>query len=146
MADEKRAERLDRLLRGYFEIIDEDLKAAEVLAQSGLRNAAYFVHQALEKLAKAALVRRDEEPGRDHDLTDLLSRLPDGDQTRVMLWPLRGYSSFATSFRYPTPGGRVPSPPPTDQLLADIMLTKEHATRIREVLLPPRDPPKRPRR
>jgi hypothetical protein len=51
------------------------------------------------------------------------------------LLPFVGYSAYATAFRYPTPGGRIPADPPADALRRDIFLLRDLVAVAREQLL-----------
>lgn len=115
--------------------IAEDLEAVEALGKLGNRLAAYHMQQAVEKLTKATLLSRGVEAGIEHRLDVLLARLPDDDTVRTRLWPLRGYSAYATAFRYPTPGGRLVDAPPKDQLARDLKILREHVDAIRVLLV-----------
>lgn len=55
-------------------------------------------------------------------------------------WPERlhsfaGYSAYATAFRYPTTGGRIPADPPADALRRDILSLQEFIATVRVELL-----------
>lgn len=97
-----------------------DLDAAEVLARIGNHYAAYHVQQAVEKLLKGLLLHRGLEAGIEHRLEFLSDRLPTDDVWPERVAGLLDYSTFATAFRYPTPGGRIPIEPPSTQVLRDV--------------------------
>lgn len=99
----------DPRIAAYFTTVDEDLQAAEALIALGNRLAAFHMQQAIEKLAKVALIARGIEGGVEHHIDVLLKRLPDDDEIRARLWPLREYAAFATTFRYPKPGCSCPN-------------------------------------
>ena len=125
-----------RRVAAFFTTIAEDLEAVDALTSLGNRLAAYHMQQALEKLTKAALLSQGIEAGIEHRLDVLLRRLPDGDACRTRLWPLRGYSTYATAFRYPTPGGRLVDAPPREQLAGDLKALREHVEVMFAVLIP----------
>lgn len=130
MPDDKLRKRVD----AFFVAVAEDLEAAEALTKLGNRLAAYHVEQAIEKLVKAALLTRGMEAGIEHRLDVLMQRLPEDDVARAQLWPLRGYTVYATAFRYPTPGGRLVASPPKAQLDADLKALREHIAAIQTAL------------
>lgn len=124
---------------GFLKTAEEDLRAAEVLIGAGSRLAAFHIQQAIEKATKAALIARGVEAGAEHRLDVLLEKLSETDPTRVALWPMRNYSSYATAFRYPTPAGRLVKAPPRAEMEERIDSIKEHIVELRERLLPKRD-------
>jgi HEPN domain-containing protein len=108
-----------RRVASLLALAGEDVEAAKVLSQAGNRYAAYHCQQALEKLIKALLLRRDIESGVEHRLDVLMGKIPNSDPWKAVLRPLDIYTPYATTFRYPTPGGRIPSAPPADETHAD---------------------------
>lgn len=66
----------DPRIPAYFTTIDEDLEAAEVLIARGNRLAAFHMEQAIEKLAKVALIARGVEGGIEHHIDVLLNGYP----------------------------------------------------------------------
>jgi predicted nucleotidyltransferase len=125
-------------IRSFLDLVADDLAAADVLARAQNRNAAYHAQQAVEKLLKSLLLHAGLEAGTEHRLDVLLDRLPADHAWRTELLPLLKYGVYATTFRYPTPGGRISSPPPFAEVLADlpgIGALRERA--VRELLSPP---------
>ena len=127
---------VEKRVRAFFQVIDEDMQAAELLAKAGNRLAAYHVQQAVEKLTRAILVQRGVEVGPQHNVAVLLDKLPAESAWRVRLEKLARYSAFATAFRYPTSGGRLPDAPPKDTLLVDLQTLRDHVRLARDELLP----------
>jgi HEPN domain-containing protein len=101
-----------------------DLDAAEVLARVGNHYAAYHLQQALEKLLKTLLLLRGIEAGIEHRLDVLSDRLPEGEPWRDRLEPLLSYTVYATTYRYPTPGGRIAASPPGAEVLRDVVVVR----------------------
>ena len=95
-----------RLARG-------DLADALVLRKQKSRNAAYLTQQAVEKLLLALLVSENLERTRaeSHRLDVLVERLPPNNGMRERLLRLTYLTVFATTFRYPKDGGRLPAEP-----------------------------------
>ena len=52
------------------------------------------------------------------------------------LVPLASYSAYATAFRYPTPGGRIPADPSADTIRRDLVVVRDLIVRARDELLP----------
>jgi hypothetical protein len=65
------------------------------------------------------LIHHDIEPGLDHHLDVLVGKLPDSEAWKGKLAPLHKYTPYATTYRYATPGGRVPSPPAAAGVASD---------------------------
>jgi len=104
------------VVEGYFKIAKEDIEAAERLLNHVPRAAAYHLEQAAEKMVKAFLVAEGEDPGISHDIATLVDMLPSGHEWKADLAAFSPLSRFATSFRYPTPTGRVPAPPDINEM------------------------------
>ena len=118
----------DKRIRAYLELAAKDAEAAELLLAGGNRYAAYHVQQAVEKITKALLLARGVEAGIEHRLEELSRRFAEGDDWPVRLQPFVSYSAYATAFRYPTPGGRIPADPPADALRRDIASVRDLIT------------------
>lgn len=102
---------VEKRVRAYLELAAKDVEAADLLLAGGNRYSAYHVQQAIEKVTKALLLAQGVEAGIEHRLEELFKRFPDGSAWPVRLHPYAGYSAYATAFRYPTPGGRIPADP-----------------------------------
>jgi HEPN domain-containing protein len=116
---------VDKRVRAYLELATKDAEAAELLLAGGNRYAAYHLQQAIEKITKALLLARGIEAGIEHRLEELSRRFSDEDGWPARLQPFMGYSAYATAFRYPTPGGRIPADPPADALRRDISSVRD---------------------
>jgi HEPN domain-containing protein/predicted nucleotidyltransferase len=127
---------IEKRTRAYLDLVDQDLQAADVLAKAHNRYAAYHCQQAVEKLLKAMLLNAGKEVGIEHRLDVLLARFDDDPHGLVTaLRPFEKYTPFATAFRYPTPGGRIPAPPAFDDVLADIVALRGVLGRAKSDLL-----------
>lgn len=104
-----------------------DLTDAMVLRKQKSRNAAYLAQQAVEKLLLALLVSENLERTRaeSHRLDILVEKLPPNNGLRQRLSQLSYLAVFATTFRYPKDGGRLPSDPDWDRLDQSIALAGE---------------------
>ncbi len=116
---------VEKRVTAYLELATKDVEAAELLVAGGNRYAAYHVQQAVEKLTKAALLAKGIEAGIEHRLEELFKRFAEGDPWPGRLHPLASYSAYATAFRYPTPGGRIPSDPPADTIRRDLATIRD---------------------
>jgi len=94
-------------------LAQEDLDAARTLIAAGNRFGAYHLQQCGEKLLLALLTAEDLHVERKdaHRLDVLLDRLPDANPFRQRFRPLTVLTVFATTYRYPNDGGRIPPMP-----------------------------------
>jgi HEPN domain-containing protein len=125
----------EKRVAAYLELATKDAEAADLLLAGGNRYAAYHVQQAVEKITKALLLARGIEAGIEHRLEELFKRFPADDGWPERLRPFVGYSAYATAFRYPTPGGRIPADPPADTLRRDIVSLRELIVTVRAELV-----------
>ena len=128
---------VEKRVRAYLDLAAKDTEAAELLLAGGNRYSAYHVQQAVEKVTKALLLARGIEAGIEHRLEELFKRFPSEDEWPARLLPFVGYSAYATSFRYPTPGGRIPADPPAEVLQRDTALLRDLIAKVRDELLGP---------
>jgi HEPN domain-containing protein len=100
--------------------IANDLRLAEgdrldayTLMAKKSRNTAYHTEQAAEKLLLALLTSEDVHIERKdvHQLDVLIDKLPEGHSMVSRLKPLAFLTAYATAFRYPKSGGRLPKLP-----------------------------------
>jgi len=112
----------ERRISAFLAVADADIEAARALARIANRNAAYLCQQAAEKLTKAVLQERGIDFGTEHRLDVLVERLPGNDPWKPRLKPLESLTPFATTYRYPTLGGRIPAAPDPGVLEAQIVL------------------------
>lgn len=108
-----------RRIVAFLDLAVQDVEAARTLAVTNNRYAAYHCQQAAEKLIKAVLLHRDIESGTEHRLDVLVDELPDADPWKSKLRPLEIYSPYATTYRYPTPGGRIVAAPDPARVAVD---------------------------
>lgn len=108
-----------RRIAAFLDLAAQDADAARTLATTKNRYAAYHCQQAAEKLMKAVLLHRGRESGTEHRLDVLVDELPDSDPWKAKLRPLEIYLPYATTYRYPTPGGRIVAAPDMAQVSAD---------------------------
>jgi HEPN domain-containing protein len=106
-------------LRALLYLAEQDTEAAKLLAAHNNHYAAYHCQQAAEKLIRVLLLHHNIEPGLDHHLDILVDKLPENEPWKARLAPLHKYTPYATTYRYATPGGRVPASPEADGVAAD---------------------------
>jgi hypothetical protein len=80
------------------------------------------------------LLHREIKPGLEHRIGVLVALLPDGDPWKATLRPLDKHTPYATTFRYATPAGRIPSAPAPAQVSADVAELVALLARAREEL------------
>jgi HEPN domain-containing protein len=126
---------VEKRVRAYLELATKDADAAELLLAGGNRYSAYHVQQAIEKITKALLLAQGIEAGIEHRFEELFKRFPAENEWPARLLPFASYSAYATAFRYPTPGGRIPADPPADVLRRDLLSLRDLIVVAREQLL-----------
>ncbi|HEX8111200.1 MAG TPA: HEPN domain-containing protein [Kofleriaceae bacterium] len=126
---------VEKRVRAYLELATKDVEAAELLLAGANRYAAYHVQQSVEKVTKALLLARGIEAGIEHRLEELCKRFADSDAWPERLRSFVGYSAYATAFRYPTPGGRIPADPPAEDLRRDMSALRALLAAVRVELL-----------
>ncbi|MBL8581882.1 MAG: HEPN domain-containing protein, partial [Rhizobiaceae bacterium] len=94
------------------------LADARLLAGSGSRNAAYLADQALEQLIRAFATSENIhiERADAHQLDKVIRAFPDAMGQKHALRRLSWLEAYATSFRYPSPAGRIPRSPDPQRL------------------------------
>lgn len=85
----------------YLEAAEEDLEAAELLAERGNRLSSYHVQQASEKILKSILKQYGMEPRKAHEAVHSFARIPKGDPIRGVIPDFSEFDRFATSYKYP---------------------------------------------
>jgi HEPN domain-containing protein len=113
------ADRKKERLRALLYLAEQDTEAAKLLAAHDNHYAAYHCQQAAEKLIRVLLFHHDIEPGLDHHLDVLVAKLPEDEPWKARLAPLHKYTPYATTYRYATSGGRVPTSPEASGVAAD---------------------------
>jgi len=103
----------------FLRLAHEELGAASRLIDGFPRQAAYQLQQSAEKIARAILAREGIPFGTGHNLGQMAATLPADHPWRSKLMRLDHLSPAATRHRYPSPGGRLPPPPPIAELWAD---------------------------
>ncbi len=109
---------LDLHVANYVRLASGDLEDAWSLRKTGSRNAAYHAEQAAEKILLALLTSENIHVERkDHHRLDVLADLvPTENPFRERLRALSFLTSFATTYRYPKPGGRIPPEPEWNEI------------------------------
>ncbi|MGX7708895.1 HEPN domain-containing protein [Methylobacterium sp. Gmos1] len=98
-------------IANHLRLADRDLKDAIILHKCRSRNDAYHLEQAAEKLLLALLTSdSDHVQIKDvHILDRLADRLPEEHPLRTAMQGLGYLKTYATAFRYPKTGGRLPA-------------------------------------
>ncbi|MEZ4228798.1 MAG: HEPN domain-containing protein [Polyangiaceae bacterium] len=105
-----------KMVPGYLTAAEEAARGAQLLAEQGNRYGAYLLSQSLEQIAKAVRVHQGEYPTLSHSIEQLVSGLPNPEPWSTRLLGLRELNKYATSFRYPTTGGRLDPGPSADKV------------------------------
>lgn len=108
----------DRAGAAPLRIAASDLADARMLASVHSRNAPCLCSQAAEKIVKAVLTAEGIHAHRNvaHRIDLMVDLLPDANAYKVRFRKIERLASYATSYRYPTPTGRVPATPSPDEL------------------------------
>ena len=99
------------LIASYLRIANEDLAGARQLAATGNPNAMYLCSQAAEKVIRAVLTSEGKNAGIKHQLDELVDMIPDENPMKPALRAIQDLTDYATSYRYPSPKGRIKAPP-----------------------------------
>lgn len=106
------------LIESYLALATEDLALAKKVLEAFPRHGAYAIQQAAEKLIKAVLATEGIPVPAQHHLGALAQLLPHDHLWRAEFAALDVLSSYATTIRYPLPGGRMPKNPDLGELKA----------------------------
>jgi HEPN domain-containing protein len=98
-------------IASLLRIAAEDLRGARVLAASSNRNAIYLCSQAAEKVIRAVLTSEGKHAGIRHLLREMVDAIPEENPLKPALRAIESLGAWATSFRYPTSGGRILAAP-----------------------------------
>lgn len=93
--------------------------------------------QAAEKLVKAVLVHRRIHPGIEHRIDVLVRMLDPSDPWQPLLDPLDRFTPYATTYRYPSPTGRLKAGPNASNVLAEAAEIEKLLDRARRELSSP---------
>lgn len=116
----------ETLIAAHLRLSSLDLREARVLAEVKGRNAVYLTGQAAEQLVLAIAQAEgiQFERSKKHLLDYMVSALPDSNPFKPALKELSWLEAYATTYRYPTPSGRLPKPP-AEATLAEALLQTE---------------------
>jgi HEPN domain-containing protein len=121
---------MNEAAESFIELAKEDLAVARQVLKDYPRTAAFHLQQAAEKLLKAVLSAEGITFTAGHQLGELAGLLPNDHNWRADLMAFDEYTPYATSTRYPKPGGGMPRIPPTDKLDKSL---KEVASLVDEI-------------
>jgi HEPN domain-containing protein len=120
----------DRRIRAFFDLAERGLKSAEILFRDGqFEDAAYFVQQIVERVARALLTNAGVPFGTSHNLGQMASALPPEHPFKSRINGFDALSSAATKYRYPTASGWLPEGPDIESLRKSL---DEAAALVRE--------------
>lgn len=115
----------------WIEKARQDARSARRLLQypPELEDAAYHVHQAVEKSAKALLtaegIKFPRGGGAGHDLDRLAKLIPSSHPLHDQAERLTDLTPWATAFRYPADDPLTAEPPPSKQDIEQRLETAE---------------------
>jgi HEPN domain-containing protein len=96
-----------RRVEGFWKIAAEELRAAKLLSGEHRPQAAYFLQQTVEKLARGLLEIDDIPVGPTHQIHQLSGMMKGRNELAFRFAKLDELSSAATKFRYPGPTGNI---------------------------------------
>jgi HEPN domain-containing protein len=108
----------ERVIANLLRIAHEDLAGARLLNTTANRNAIYLCEQAAEKIIRAVLTSEKIHAGIRHQLEEMIDLVPDVNPIKSRLRALQHLATYATSYRYTTPTGRIPPDPSRDDVEA----------------------------
>lgn len=108
----------DKAITALLRIAAADLADTRILAGVRSRNAPYLCSQTAEKIVKAVLTAEGihADRGIAHRIDLMVDVLPDTNAFKTRFRKIERLASYATSYRYPNPAGRVPGAPSPDDL------------------------------
>jgi hypothetical protein len=122
----------ERLIAAHLRLAVVDVTEARALAEINGRNAVYLAEQAAEQLVLA--IAQSEgvqfERSRQHLLDYMVGALPDANPFKSALREVSWLEAYATTYRYPTPTGRLPRPPAQETLLDALRQIEETLTQM----------------
>jgi len=118
----------ERLIANLLRIALEDLEGAIVLAAADNRYAAYLLERAAEKTILAVLTSEGIHGGIKHPLGDMVDKVPDANPRKPALRAIEELGVYATSYRYPTPPGRIVDAPSREETDAYVEKVRDAIT------------------
>jgi HEPN domain-containing protein len=106
----------ERLIANQLRLASFELQDAQTLIRS--RNAAYHAEQCAEHIVLALAQSEGIHFDRTyhHQLDRMVDRLPTENAFRQALKSTTWLETYATTYRYPTPSGRIREPPSPEKL------------------------------
>ena len=107
-----------RAIASDLRLAAENVNDARLLLKIGSRNAAYLASQAAEHVIRAVATSENLHIERKdaHRLDTTVRRIPDLNPDKPALSRLTFLEVYATTYRYPSPSGRISEPPSFDQI------------------------------
>ena len=107
-----------RTIASDLRLAAENVNDARLLLKIGSRNAAYLASQAAEHLIRAIATSEDLHVERKdaHRLLVTVRSIPDANLDKPALARLTFLEVYSTTYRYPSPSGRISEPPKVDQI------------------------------
>lgn len=121
-------------IAAFLRLAQEAERAAGLLVQAAPRQAAYFLQQCAEMLARSVLTAAGVPFGPGHNLGQMAAALPSDHPWREKLLPLDKHSPAATRFRYPSPTGRLFDPPSAERLNEDLLQLRALLVEVKRYL------------
>lgn len=101
-----------RRVKAYFTLAERGLRSAKVLLDAEqFEDTAVFVHQVVERTARALLTVSGVPFGTSHNLGQMAEALPVDHPFRERIRSFDELSTAMTAYRYPTASGYLKTPP-----------------------------------
>ena len=116
-----------RTIAADLRLADECLEDARTLLERRSRNAAYLCSQAAEHLVRAIASSEGLHIERSaaHLIDTTIRRFPDENPDKAALLKVASLEAYATTYRYPSPTGRIAPGPAAEALRDKIDLLEE---------------------
>jgi HEPN domain-containing protein len=124
----------DKRIAAFLTLAEEELQAARVLARPAPRQAAYYVHQAIEKATRALLEAAGVPFGRSHNIGEMAQHLPSDHPLKATAARFDRHSPAATRYRYPSETGRLIPAPLPEAVEADLAEVGAYLIEVRRLV------------
>ena len=99
-------------IAAFFTLADRGVVSATALLRADqFEDAALYVQQIVERVARALLTHAGIPFGTSHNLAQMAQALPEAHPFRNRIREFDDFSTAATAYRYPSPSGDLKRPP-----------------------------------
>ena len=118
---------IPKTIAADMRLADECLQDARALLKRRSRNAAYLCSQAAEHLVRAVASSEGLhiERSKAHLIDTTIRRFPDDNLDKTAFLRISDLERYSTTYRYPSPTGRIPPSPAAEGLLDKLDFVEE---------------------